>query len=385
MSQVILNPNSGQQHAESFPTDSGTAVPVAGVLNILGADGVETSGSGNTVTVGLQDAVRLSDGYVENIGFAYDAGTGVFKVMSADGTDLSSTNPGYIGMESGVTAGEIVLHTITANQSFIDGNGASEIIGNLFGTQTGDDWAANDLPMYVYAVSNNTDTAIQFMLSRVPHQDQAPGSTKIGAPDDAVADTQGSFWSFDNIDETLFASMPAYCIGSFRIRKDASDDWKITPIAIPSDGVGKYQETSTFNMPANIFGASASTYLLPNGGTAPVFSTNNYIYRITRNGYVQIEVFLNGDGGTDGVGAVPVQISMPYLASNNLSGNGFLGFGRVFGSSISDRDVIYQVVENENYTFIYQGSSGTFLQNAGFGNGSRSISMTMWYWMEDDA
>jgi len=37
--------------AQSFPTDVGTATPAAGVLNIIGGDGIEVSGAGNTVTV----------------------------------------------------------------------------------------------------------------------------------------------------------------------------------------------------------------------------------------------------------------------------------------------------------------------------------------------
>lgn len=37
--------------ASSFPTDSGTALPAAGVLNILGGPGVTTSAAGNTITV----------------------------------------------------------------------------------------------------------------------------------------------------------------------------------------------------------------------------------------------------------------------------------------------------------------------------------------------
>lgn len=36
---------------DSFPTDSGTAIPSAGVLNILGGSGITTSASGNTITI----------------------------------------------------------------------------------------------------------------------------------------------------------------------------------------------------------------------------------------------------------------------------------------------------------------------------------------------
>ena len=43
----------GGQAAESFPTNSGTAVPTAGVLNLLGAGSLATSGSGNTATFQL--------------------------------------------------------------------------------------------------------------------------------------------------------------------------------------------------------------------------------------------------------------------------------------------------------------------------------------------
>jgi hypothetical protein len=37
--------------ANSFPTDSGTATPIAGVLNIHGGMGIEVTGTSNTVTI----------------------------------------------------------------------------------------------------------------------------------------------------------------------------------------------------------------------------------------------------------------------------------------------------------------------------------------------
>ena len=53
--------------ASDFPTDSGTATPAAGVLNIFGAGGTNTSGAGNTVTVTSGPTVPTT--------FTEDAGT----------------------------------------------------------------------------------------------------------------------------------------------------------------------------------------------------------------------------------------------------------------------------------------------------------------------
>lgn len=55
MSQIIKNLTSGGPFPPaiptSFQTDSGVAVPVANILNVLGGVGVNTSGAGNTITI----------------------------------------------------------------------------------------------------------------------------------------------------------------------------------------------------------------------------------------------------------------------------------------------------------------------------------------------
>jgi hypothetical protein len=49
-----INIDTAGSIADSYPTDSGTAVPAAGVLNVLGtANEIATSGAGNTITIGL--------------------------------------------------------------------------------------------------------------------------------------------------------------------------------------------------------------------------------------------------------------------------------------------------------------------------------------------
>lgn len=51
MSQIAITSVSGGGGATTFVEDTGSAVPAAGILNILGGVGCSTTGSGNTVTI----------------------------------------------------------------------------------------------------------------------------------------------------------------------------------------------------------------------------------------------------------------------------------------------------------------------------------------------
>lgn len=58
MSQFFVNSSSGggAGGTTQFNEDTGTATPVAGVINVLGGDGITTTGSGNTITISIQNA-----------------------------------------------------------------------------------------------------------------------------------------------------------------------------------------------------------------------------------------------------------------------------------------------------------------------------------------
>lgn len=87
--------------ALSFPTDSGTATPSSGILNILGGTSgrdINTSGSGNTVHVDLKNAITLGD--LSNItgSSALTLTTGD-AVITAGVLKLSATNSsGTVGI-----------------------------------------------------------------------------------------------------------------------------------------------------------------------------------------------------------------------------------------------------------------------------------------------
>lgn len=51
----------GSGFAQDFPTDSGTATVAGDELNIFGGENINTEGSGNTVTINLNEVIRWSD------------------------------------------------------------------------------------------------------------------------------------------------------------------------------------------------------------------------------------------------------------------------------------------------------------------------------------
>lgn len=99
--------------ADFFSTDSGSAVPVLGILNVLGGNNIITSGAGNTVTIDLNGTTNHA-----------------VQVGNASGS-LTSIPVGLTGQVlTGVTGGDPVFAAPPAS-------GVTSITGNTGAAQTG--------------------------------------------------------------------------------------------------------------------------------------------------------------------------------------------------------------------------------------------------------
>ncbi len=265
---------------------------------------------------------------VNNLGISYNAGTGTFTVNGYNGAALSATNPAIIWTQSKSVPGRLVKYIVTANQDFIDDNGASEIIGNLFGLTTSIATTV-DLPFFLYACTNDSENTITFGCSRIPHMSVAPIAANIGKPTSAIADTQGSLFLFENVTVGDYDGNPLLNLGSFRMRMSASDDWTVQTLAVGQDGIGRFQEGIQFDFPRGQYGSATGKVFANNGGTAPDDADGGYGYYVQKDGFCNAKVaFPLID--TAGVGAVLATLLTPYAADGSTIGSGFFNVGGNF-------------------------------------------------------
>jgi hypothetical protein len=103
-----LTISAGGAAADSFPTDSGTATPAGGILNVLGGTAgrdIDTSGSGNTIHIDLKNSITLGD--LSNLGTA-DAITAT--------TGNITVTAGNINMALANTAGTVGVYKVNNNK-----------------------------------------------------------------------------------------------------------------------------------------------------------------------------------------------------------------------------------------------------------------------------
>lgn len=303
--------------------------------------------------------VAVPGGWVSNLGVTYAANT--LSIASADGSALSATNPGYVIMPSIASPGLLKKYTVTANQGFIDDTGASEIINNLFGLSAGIAHA-DQVPFFIYAVTNDAEDSIAFMICRTPSLAASPAAANIGAPDDAVADLQGDFFSFESLDEALYDLNPCLMIGGVRMTMSAANDWTVVALVSQLDGIGKFYETTGFVVSAGQFSAAAGKYWIDNAGTAPGFTTNTVKYKLYP---FTKEIGLNYTFATcnvAGVGAVTSRIAIPLIASATANPSYKVNLVYV-DNSAGDTRILGSVYSTSTYMQIYQSGAAAAMLN----------------------
>jgi hypothetical protein len=252
-------------------------------------------------------ASEMQPGSYFNFGITISAGT---ITVQGESATLSGSNKAKFGVQSNVTQGLVVSAECTADYSFDDDAGTSDIINNLFGATTGIAWG-NATPFYGYLALDSSDANPEVFLSRHPALDVIPTVAEIGDPGDAVADESYSVWSINTITEASYAG--SNCIRFFSLTgtMSTSDDWTFAALT-SSTGIGKFQENVWFAYPKNQNGAASGTHYLDNGGTAIQGSTETYDYKVASDGTCHIS---SAYEGVTASGAVSVLLALPYSIS----------------------------------------------------------------------
>lgn len=333
-------------------------------------------------SVGILDGTLSENIYAvgaHRLGIGLAAGT--FSIQGANGIALSIPNPGYLTIPSKTTPGKQLVFQLTSNQSFIDDSGASTIIGNLFGLPTGVAYA-QDIPFYIYAVLDDAETTPVFACSRIPNRTTSPAAANIGCPGTPTANTQGSMFIFSSVTIANYEQNPCVCLGSFRMRMSALDDWTVQTLS-NSDGIGLFNESTIFNVPLGTFGAASGTFLKDNAGTAPIFTTNSFTYVIDRAGRALCSYYMAGDGGGDGAGAVITGMETPFIpAESQVISNQACTLIYLNGAGLSIGAASYDSTVDSG-SFRFNTAALGNITNADFTNGTRQIDGKLDFFVSD--
>ena len=335
---------------------------------------------------------RLKDGIIEYAG-AYTPGwisnlsiigptAGVVTIADAQGAAVTSTNPGWVTVPS-TTAGQLVTLKVNTALSFTDDSGSSDLAGLGFGITETVHWAS-DMPFWLYTVNransniDGADGSSTFFLSRDPRMYTTPSAANdIGDTGTIpVNDSQNVILLMQSATVANYTSLPCQLIGAVRMQwSTTTDDWTVQTLG-NSDGLGPTQLDKTFStpwtMPLAQNGAATGTHLFDNGGTAPIFSTNDYTYTVNKDGTCHVYVHITGDGGSDGATGVNAILSLPYQQKRAYIQT--LSSGYADSSVTGGQLVTYQTTGTvtEARCFIVNAAN-TKMQNSDFGNGSRSL------------
>lgn len=198
---------------------------------------VETTITGGT----LQAVGANTPRWISNLGIKLDSGT--LSVVASDGTNLSTTNYGYVTCKS-TTHGQVIPLKCTYAASIQDATATSNFTNMGFGIDESTN--QTDVRFYIYVANkansniDGVDGSSVFFISIDPGLDITPASSNNIGDTGAIASTDDatSILIMQNVTIANYVSLPCTLVASFEMDWDTSpNDWTIQTLAT-DDGVG---------------------------------------------------------------------------------------------------------------------------------------------------
>ena len=307
---------------------SASTNPVAATLTA--GPGIDITNGPGSIMISTQPESKGAS----NFSLFYSSGTATLK--GSDNTDLSSSNPAFVTIPSNVTSGQLIKFSIESNFTFDDADGASSVFaGSLFGFDTGDTTNATQasIPFFLMAAAKSADdTSPTYFISRIPWP--SLDSSKLKDAASGNADGMSDIMALETLGANLSDYNGSVCVvlGQFTMDINGSDDWIIRDYAGTSFGINNFNYFNNNVMEKGVYGASASSHFLANGGTAPTISDSTYYYKINaQNNTVVIDMTVTLSGSP--AGAVDALMNLPLYGQN--SGRTFIGVGTYFDGGAS--------------------------------------------------
>lgn len=387
--KTMINP--GEDGTESLPNDLTGELErlrfmftkLAGTTNWYDSPVATLADLAGTPTVA---SVTVDE--IKNFGLILSSGT--LSTAASDGTALSTSNFGSVTMRSVASATQYVRIKNLAPSVLKDvTSGASSLTGIGFGIAKTASWAP-PMPFFVYQINkgdtddDGTDGTSTIAISRFPWLTQTPSSANsIGSTASAPAtDNANAILVLKTITKVDYINLPMKLIGYFRMSYAlGSTDWTIGNIEL-AGGIGDYAIQQAFatdySLPISQGNATNGYFFYAGSDQVPVFTDNVTYYRFVDAKHVEVTGYHNGDGGTDGSGATPLSLSIPFPIVAFEKGPVGYGF---FSSTAGVQSQNFSIRSDGTRVYMYvQVLAGSNLTNAtvtltpaNFGTGDRLI------------